>query len=283
MTDQPARPIAPSWQPLSARERRVFGVLIEKAKTTPDAYPMSVNALVTGSNQKSNRYPQMELDEDAVQQALDRLRSIGAAAEVQGSSRVPRYRHYAYEWLGVDKVEIAVMAELLLRGAQTEGELRGRAARMEPIADVAALRPVLNSLKAKGLVISLTSEGRGHTLTHALYLPQELERIKAQHGGGVSTEHEAPAPFEAAPAPGVPTSAASAPQPLGRPAPTAQSGASLPSAPRHERSSQELSALRNDVAELRNQLAQLKADVEQLSTDLGRNQDDLQELRNALG
>ena len=129
------------WQPLSATDRRVAGVLVEKAKTTPEAYPLSLNAVVTGCNQKSNRFPQLELESDAVQDSLDRLRALGAVGLVQGTSRVDRFRHLLYEWLGVDKVELAVMAELLLRGAQTEGELRGRAARMEPIADLAALRP----------------------------------------------------------------------------------------------------------------------------------------------
>src|SRR5262249_8237460 len=152
----------------SAQDRRVLGVLVEKAKTTPDAYPMSVSAITSGANQKSNRFPSMNLEPDDVQESLDRLRQLGAVGEVQGSRRRPRVRHYLYEWLGVDKVELAVMAELLLRGSQTEGELRGRAARMEPIADLAALRPVLQSLKGKNLVIPLTPEGRGHVLTHAL-------------------------------------------------------------------------------------------------------------------
>ena len=98
---------------------------------------------------------------------------------------MPRFRHYLYEWLGVDKVELAVMAELLLRGAQTEGELRGRAARMEPIADVSALRPVLVALKQKRLVIALTPEGRGHMVTHVLYEPRELEKVRAEAASGV--------------------------------------------------------------------------------------------------
>jgi uncharacterized protein YceH (UPF0502 family) len=126
------------WRPLPAIDRRVLGVLIEKGKTTPDQYPMSLNALTAGCNQKSNRYPQMDLDPEDVLKSVDRLRMLGAVAEVQGGGRVPRFRHFAYEWLGVNKVELAVMAELLLRGSQTEGELRGRAARMEPIADVTA-------------------------------------------------------------------------------------------------------------------------------------------------
>ncbi len=127
----------PKWRPLSPRQRRIAGVLVEKAKTTPDAYPMTLNSLRTGCNQKSNRDPQMDLTEGEVEEALEELREMGAVGEVQGSGRALKYRHYLYDWLGVDKVEMAVMVELLLRGEQTVGELRGRAARMEPIADLA--------------------------------------------------------------------------------------------------------------------------------------------------
>src|SRR5581483_4994519 len=171
---------APRWQPVTAMDRRVLGVLAEKAKTTPDAYPMSVNALCTGANQKNNRHPLMNLQPDDVEASLERLRPLGAVAEVQGGGRVLKYRHYLYDWLGVDKVELAVMTELLLRGAQTVGELRGRAARMEPIADLAALRPVLDSLRAKGLVLALSPEGRGQVVSHALYQPQELEKVRRE-------------------------------------------------------------------------------------------------------
>src|SRR5437867_6021734 len=141
------------WQPLSLRQRRVFGVLVEKAKTTPDAYPMTINGLVAGCNQKSNREPQMNLTSEDVEQVLDELRAMGAVTEVQGSGRVAKYRHHAYEWLGVEKTELAVMTELMLRGEQTLGELRGRAARMEPIPDLGALKPVVDSLLKKGLMI----------------------------------------------------------------------------------------------------------------------------------
>ena len=95
-------------------------------------------------------------------------------SQVQGGSRVDRYRHLAYEWLGVEKVELAVMAELLLRGAQTVGELRGRAARMEPIKDLGELQPTLDSLEAKGLIQYLTPPGRGSVVTHTLYLDREI-------------------------------------------------------------------------------------------------------------
>ena len=156
-------------------------MLVEKAKTTPDVYPMSINALRSGANQKNNRYPLMELKNDDIEQALDRLRELRAVSEVQGDSRVSRYRHLLYDWLGVEKLELAVMAELLLRGAQTEGDLRARAARMDPIPDLNTLRTVVASLKAKRLVVGLTPEGRGHVVTHALYQPQEMEKLRAEY------------------------------------------------------------------------------------------------------
>ena len=118
------------WQPLERVPRRILGVLVEKAKTTPDNYPLSLNALVAGCNQKSNRSPQMDLSPEDVEEGLEQLRELQAIAEVHGDGRVIRYRHYMKEWMGVDGTELAVMAELLLRGTQTVGELRGRAARM---------------------------------------------------------------------------------------------------------------------------------------------------------
>src|SRR6185437_6766432 len=95
----------PRWQPLAAIDRRVLGVLAEKAKTTPDAYPMSINGICTGANQKNNRYPLTQLEPDDVEESLDRLRALGAVAVIQGSGRVSKYRHFLYDWLGVDKVE----------------------------------------------------------------------------------------------------------------------------------------------------------------------------------
>jgi uncharacterized protein len=179
-------PAARKWQPLSLRQRRVFGVLIEKAKTTPDVYPMTINGLVSGSNQKSNREPQMNLSSDDVEQVLEELRGMGAVTEVQGSGRVAKYRHHGYEWLGVEKTELAVMTELLLRGEQTLGELRGRAARMEPIADMGALKPVVESLVKKGLMIELTPPGRGQVVSHGLYKEKELNELKARFAGYVA-------------------------------------------------------------------------------------------------
>src|SRR3954454_10919237 len=113
----PAAP--PTWPVLSLYERRVLGVLVEKAKTTPDAYPMSLNALVTGCNQKSNRDPILFLSEDDVEYTLTRLQKAGLVMKITGG-RVERWRHLLYESWHVDKVDLAILGELLLRGPQTE-------------------------------------------------------------------------------------------------------------------------------------------------------------------
>lgn len=197
MENLPEEPAQHRWQPLAPRLRRVVGVLVEKAKTTPDAYPLTLNALTTGCNQKSNRSPQMNLSTDEVEECLEQLRELGAVCEVQGSSRVPRYRHQMYEWLGVDKTELAVMAELLLRGEQTVGELRSRAARMEPIADLSALRPIIQSLLKKNLMLALTPEGRGQVVSHNLYKERELDELRsraAAHHAAAATDGQEPAP-----------------------------------------------------------------------------------------
>jgi uncharacterized protein YceH (UPF0502 family) len=178
-SDSPATPVR-NWKPLNPTQRRVVGVLVEKAKTTPEQYPLSLNAVTNGCNQKNNRSPVTNLSQEQVEQAIDELRSLGAVIEIQGGGRVAKYRHCMYEWLGVDKVELAVMTELLLRGEQTVGELRARAARMEPIADLGALRVVLQSLKDKQLLLELTPEGRGQVVSHNLYKDRELTELTAR-------------------------------------------------------------------------------------------------------
>ena len=169
------------WQPLTAIQRRIAGVLIEKAKTVPETYPMTLNGIVTACNQKSNRSPKMELGDREVEQSLDEMRFLGAVVEVHGGGRVPKYKHVLYEWFDVDKVEIAVMAELLLRGEQTLGELRSRVARMEDLPDLAHLQPVVGNLMQKGLVQSLTPAGRGQVVSHNLYGQDELSALQSPH------------------------------------------------------------------------------------------------------
>ena len=161
------------WKPIDRNERRILGVLVEKAKTTPQNYPLSLASLVAGSNQKSNRAPQMQLDEDDVTLALDKLRALGAVREVQGSGRVSKFRHAAYEWLGVDAPGSAIMTELLLRGPQTMGELRARASRMHDFPDLDLVAETLKVLQQSGLVQSLSPPGRGQTFAHCLYPPDE--------------------------------------------------------------------------------------------------------------
>jgi len=194
-------PVSASPRPLEAIERRVLGTLIEKGKTTPEQYPLSLNALVTGCNQKSNRDPVMTLDEEQVTRALASLRHSGAIAEVYGSGKIPRYRHLAYEWLGVEKEELAILGELLLRGEQTEGDLRGRASRMDPIPDLDTLRGHLDALAARGLVVWLSPPGRGRMLTHGLLPPEKLEKVRAGLGmAATAAEHAASSVPSASPA-----------------------------------------------------------------------------------
>jgi uncharacterized protein YceH (UPF0502 family) len=189
---------------LTLHERRVLGVLVEKAKTTPDIYPLSINALVTGSNQKSNREPLLNLSDIEVEDALVSVQKKGLAIKITGG-RVVKWRHALYEAWHVDKVDLAILAELLLRGPQTEGELRTRASRMEPIADLDALRAVLRPLAQRGLVIYLSPEGRrGTMVTHGFHAPQDLERLRARHGAG-EPEAEEPAPAAVRPPVAVPS------------------------------------------------------------------------------
>lgn len=178
--DQSQADDATKATPITANARRVLGVLVEKAKTTPDNYPLSAAALVSGCNQKSNRAPQMQLDETDVLNAIDELRGVGAAIEIQGGGRVNKYRHSAYDWWGVDSAGAAVMTELTLRGPQTAGEIRTRASRMYALPNLEAVQNVLTDLTRKGLVEALSPPGRGQTFAHKLYTPPERQYLEAR-------------------------------------------------------------------------------------------------------
>jgi len=259
---------------LSLVERRVFGVLIEKAKTTPAAYPLTLNAIITACNQKSNRDPVMQVDEPAAEAALETLRRLGAVGIIQGSGRVDKYRHYAYEWLGVDKLELSVFCELLLRGPQTEGELRSHVSRMEPIPDLPALRIVLEGLEKKGLLHRLTPPGRGHTVTHSFHLPQELERIRTQFRAVSAAWSDANEPSEA---PATLTSSRAilsdsrSPQAApSQPASTIPSaGAIVEPASRFYELEQQMDAMRAEMDSLKEEVQALRADLSALRKDLG--------------
>ena len=132
---------------LSAAEARVLGSLVEKELTTPEYYPLSLNALVNACNQKSNRDPVMQLDERAVSQALRALESHGLAGPADNyESRVAKYEHRLQEAFNFTRHEIAILCELLLRGPQTPGELRGRADRMHKFDDLGVALTTLQKL-----------------------------------------------------------------------------------------------------------------------------------------
>jgi uncharacterized protein YceH (UPF0502 family) len=185
----------PSWVPLKPRERRVVGVMVEKAKTTPEYYPMTVAAIVAACNQKSNRDPITNYDQDDVEETLQGLRKKGAVILIEGSGRVAKWKHTLYDWLKVSKVELAVLAELLLRGPQTEGELRARASRMEPLEDLPSLQAILEALTPRSLIHYLSPPGqkRGVFVTHGLYPPDELEKVRAAFASRVAGDEDVPA------------------------------------------------------------------------------------------
>jgi len=131
---------------LNAIEVRVLGCLVEKELATPEYYPLSLNALTNACNQKSNRDPVMNLEETDVVRALDSLRFKGLAMQSGEGGRVPKYGHALAAKLHLDLPELAILAELLLRGPQTLGELRGRASRMQPFAELAAVEEALREL-----------------------------------------------------------------------------------------------------------------------------------------
>jgi uncharacterized protein len=208
---------------LTAIEARVIGCLMEKAITTPDQYPMSLNALTNACNQKSNREPAMELDERTVQSTLDTLAHKHLVLDRSGfGSRVPKYQHRfcntGFGSLEFAPLETAILCELLLRGPQTPGELRTRAARMAEVKEVSEVEAALNKLAAR-------QDG-----PFVVRLPREPNRRDARYAHLLSGEVDIAA---------VPASAA-------------------PSEPRHSSSLERIEHLEAQVAELRQALDELK-------------------------
>lgn len=196
MSDPQVSSPSATWNLLAPDHRRVLGVLIEKQKTSKsaDAYPMTLNGITTGCNQKSNRDPVTDYDEDDVEETLDALQKSGHVMKMTGT-RVDRWRHLLYELWKVTKVEMAILAELLLRGAQTEGDLRARASRMDEIADLEELRSLLKGLSERKLVIYLSEPGRrGTMLTHGFHTAAELERLRQAATSSVMAEVETGSP-----------------------------------------------------------------------------------------
>lgn len=210
---------------LSAPEQRVLGCLIEKRWTTPDQYPLSLNALRLACNQSTNRDPVTEYDEHTVRDAAQRLTRYGLTrlASYHGS-RAIKYRHLAEEALGLDRPQLAVLAVLLLRGAQTPGELKGRTERMAPIESLTEVDSILETLAERGYARRIERR------------PGQKEDRFAQLLGG----DEAPA---APPIASAPTT-----RPDG-----------VPEAPVRSPLEQRVAALEAEVAALREQLSTLPA------------------------
>src|SRR4051794_37189093 len=136
-----------------AVEIRVAGCLVEKQRTTPDAYPLSLNALRLACNQATNRDPVVDYDEATVSEALRRTALRGWTRLTSGAgSRARKYRHLLPEALGVDDGELALLAVLMLRGTQTPGELKQRSERLHGFADLAAVQTTLDGLVERGYV-----------------------------------------------------------------------------------------------------------------------------------
>jgi uncharacterized protein len=178
-------------EPLPVLERRVLGVLVEKALTAAAPEPLTLNAVVVGSNQKSNRDPLMNIEEPEADEALVRLQRKGLVFRITGG-RAERWRHNLYDAWKVAKPELALLAELLLRGPQTAAEARSRASRMEPLDQDTATESI-RRLVELGLIVWLMPENRrGATLTHAFHAPEELARLKSSHSASFGVEEIRP-------------------------------------------------------------------------------------------
>lgn len=234
---------------LSRKQRRVLGTLVEKGLTTPDQYPLTLKAVTTGCNQKSNRDPVTEYDEDAVQQTLDQLREMGLVGEVHTEGgRTSRFRHYMRQRTVLTEPQLAIMTELMLRGRQQLGELRARASRMHEIDSQDRLRAELQTLMDAGLVrANGPLERRGVEVDHNLYPEGENRDEMAP-----LAESEEPSPRSAP---------VSSPRPL--------TSVSSPDAGRVAALEATVTELRDEVTELRDQVGQLRDALENLRRQLG--------------
>lgn len=193
----------PEWTPvreLAKGPRRALGVLMEKGFTTPDQYPLTLKALTSGCNQKSNRDPVVEYSEDRVEEFVEELRRIGLVAMVHTEGgRTPRYRHLVRKRYPFSEAQLALLTELWLRGRQQPGELRTRASRMTPLESQEALRGALQPLIEQGFVkTNGPLERRGVEVDHAFYPAGETVPLSAppsasDEGVAVSSPRTAPA------------------------------------------------------------------------------------------
>jgi len=187
---------------LTALEARVIGCLIEKAITTPDQYPLSLNALVNACNQKSNRDPVMDLSESAVQQVLDGLSKKHLVMEKSGfGSRVPKYQHRfcntEFGNLKLDPQELAIVCELLVRGAQTPGELRTRASRMAAFGETSDVEAALSRMRDRAdgpFVVQLAREPNRRDSRWAHLFSGPVADVAPAHVGSAPVGDREPEP-----------------------------------------------------------------------------------------
>jgi uncharacterized protein YceH (UPF0502 family) len=213
-----------------AVEIRVVGCLIEKQRTTPDAYPLSLNALRLACNQSTNRDPVVDYDEATVVEALRRLALRGWTRLASGAgSRARKYRHLLPEALGLEDGELALLAVLMLRGPQTPGELKGRSERLHGFDGLPAVQETLERLVERELVVR-----------HPRRPGQKEDRYEQVLGGEVGEELSAPAEGAAAESPAAAASVSPA----------------APEEDRLDRIERELESLRGELAKLREALGE---------------------------
>ena len=173
-------------------EVRVLGALVEKQLTTPEYYPLTLNALVLACNQKSNRNPVVAYDEETVNRAIDSLRGKNLVYVFYGStSRVPKYKHMMGEIFDLSPQELALMCVLMLRGAQTVGELRGRTDRLYDFSGLDEVEDALRSLSNKEpqpLVVKLPRQPGQKEVRHAHLLSGEVNLEYAPEKEGAEAE-----------------------------------------------------------------------------------------------
>ncbi len=255
---------------LNAHEQRVLGCLIEKQRTTPDVYPLSLNGLRTACNQASSRDPVLTLTDEEVREACSGLHRHGLAriAAAGQGSRTAKYRHTAGETLPATDEELSLLAVLLLRGPQTRGELRTRTERLHPFASPDEVEEVLGGLGMRGLVMLLDREPGAREARYEHQLgPRDAEleaaaeeaaaqyRAELQASGTLPVDDEDGGAFDA-PAASASSAGAAAPAPAARPggapspAPSAPAPAAAPSV--------DLTAVLARIAELERRVDELE-------------------------
>ncbi len=259
LTDPPPEN-APPIKELSRQQRRVLGVLLEKAFTTPDQYPMTPKALVAGCNQKSNRSPLVEYDEVQILDTLEQLRELGLVGEVHtDSGRTSRFRHYMRHRFKLSEPQLAILTELMLRGRQKLGELRTRASRMVAVDSQEQLKDELTGLLNLGLLQTTGDlERRGTEVDHNLYRSKENMKLEL---------NTSPEPDEPAPRTSVTTTPA-----ISHTAAALEGGALA-----------RLTALETEIEDLRAENRELRELVESVRLEMGEMQTAFEDLRRDLG